>query len=134
MPAEKLEQYLGTGRRKEAVARVYLRPGKGKMMINGKDWKSYFSGRPELEVIARTPLAETGNNTKFDILVNVVGGGIAGQVGAIRHGISRALLKVGAGHRFALKKAGFLTRDPRAKERRKYGFRKARRRSQFSKR
>ena len=132
--AEKLEQYLGTGRRKCAVARVYLRPGKGKMVINGKEWKSFFGDRPTLDQFMRAPLRDTGNLTKFDIVVNVRGGGPIGQAGAIRHGISRALLKVADANRVILKKAGFLTRDPRVKERRKYGLRKARRASQFSKR
>jgi len=132
--AEKLEQYLGTGRRKCAVARVYLRPGKGKMVINGKEWKSFFGDRPTLDQFMRAPLRDTGNLTKFDIVVNVRGGGPIGQAGAIRHGISRALLKVSDANRVILKKAGFLTRDPRVKERRKYGLRKARRASQFSKR
>ncbi|MBI1291764.1 30S ribosomal protein S9 [bacterium] len=132
--AEKLEQYLGTGRRKCAVARVYLRPGKGKMVVNGKEWKSYFGDRPMLDQYMRSPLKDTGNVTKFDIVVNVQGGGPNGQAGAIRHGIARALLKVSDSNRIVLKKAGFLTRDPRVKERRKYGLRKARRASQFSKR
>ncbi|MDX2176114.1 MAG: 30S ribosomal protein S9 [Candidatus Sumerlaeia bacterium] len=129
-----LEQFLATGRRKTAVARVYLRPGKGKLIINGKDWKKYFEGRTGIDSVMRSPLAETNSLTKFDVLVNVNGGGVMGQVGAIRHGIARAMLKVNAENRPALKKAGFLTRDPRAKERRKYGFLKARKRSQFSKR
>jgi small subunit ribosomal protein S9 len=132
--AEKLEQYLGTGRRKCAVARVYLRPGKGKMVVNGKEWKSYFGDRPMLDQYMRSPLKDTGNVTKFDIVVNVRGGGPIGQAGAIRHGIARALLKLSDSNRVVLKKAGFLTRDPRVKERRKYGLRKARRASQFSKR
>jgi small subunit ribosomal protein S9 len=132
--ADKLEQYLGTGRRKTAVARVYLRPGKGKMIVNGQEWKKYFGERPTFDQYMRSPLKETGNLTKFDIVINVRGGGPNGQAGAIRHGISRALLKVSDQNRLVLKKAGFLTRDPREKERRKYGLRKARKASQFSKR
>lgn len=132
--AEKLEQYLGTGRRKCAVARVYLRPGKGKLVINNQDWKSYFGDRPIIDGYMRSPLKEAQALTKFDIVVNVQGGGPSGQAGAIRHGIARALLKVSEGNRVGLKKAGFLTRDPRVKERRKFGLRKARKRGQFSKR
>src|SRR5690606_20370260 len=118
--AEKLEQYLGTGRRKCAVARVYLRPGKGKMIINSKDWKAYFGDRAIIDGYMRAPLKEAHALTKFDIVVNVQGGGPSGQAGAIRHGIARALLKVSEGNRLPLKKAGFLTRDPRVKERRKF--------------
>jgi small subunit ribosomal protein S9 len=132
--ADKIEQYLGTGRRKTSVARVYMRPGKGRLVINGSDWKKYYEGRVGLDVLMRVPLVETGNASKFDIFVNVHGGGVMGQVGAIRHGISRALLQLAPTNRPALKKLGFLTRDPRAKERRKYGLRKARKASQFSKR
>ncbi len=132
--ATKLEQYLGTGRRKSAVARVYLRPGKGKFLVNGQDWKKYFGDRPLLEQYMRSPLKETQTLTKFDVIVNVFGGGPKGQAGAIRHGIARSLIKVDAENRGLLKKAGYLTRDSRVKERRKYGFRKARKRSQFSKR
>ena len=132
--AEKVEQYLGTGRRKTAVARVYLRPGKGKLIINAEDWKKYFGDRITLENAMRSPMKETQTLTKYDVIVNVKGGGPAGQAGAIRHGIARALLKINPTFRAALKKAGFLTRDPREKERRKYGLRKARKASQFSKR
>lgn len=132
--ADRIDQYLGTGRRKTAVARVYLRPGKGKLVVNGEDWKKYFGDRPLLDLMMRAPLRETQVLTKFDILVNVRGGGPAGQAGAIRHGISRALLKVSPSHRATLKKAGFLTRDPRAKERKKPGLHKARKASQYSKR
>ncbi|CAN5221734.1 30S ribosomal protein S9 [soil metagenome] len=132
--AEKLEQYLGTGRRKCAVARVYLRPGKGKLVVNNQDWKKYFGDRPNFDNYMRSPLKETQGLTKFDVIVNVQGGGPSGQAGAIRHGIARALLKVSASNRIPLKRAGFLTRDPRVKERRKYGLRKARKASQFSKR
>ncbi len=132
--AEKVEQYLGTGRRKTAVARVYLRPGKGKLIVNAEDWKKYFGDRITLENAMRSPMKETQTLTKYDVIVNVKGGGPAGQAGAIRHGIARALLKINPTFRAALKKAGFLTRDPREKERRKYGLRKARKASQFSKR
>jgi small subunit ribosomal protein S9 len=129
-----MEQYLGTGRRKCAVARVYLRPGKGKMIINTQEWKKYMGDRAFLDNYMRAPLRDTQSLTKFDVIVNVRGGGPAGQAGAIRHGIARALLKVSDEFRSPLKKAGYLTRDPRVKERRKYGLRKARKRSQFSKR
>lgn len=132
--AEKVEQYTGTGRRKTAVARVYLRPGKGRLIVNTEDWKKYFGERANLDEFMRAPLKETQALTKFDVIVNVKGGGPLGQAGAIRHGIARALLKVNPTHRLLLKKAGFLTRDPREKERRKYGLRKARKASQFSKR
>lgn len=132
--AEKLEQYLGTGRRKTAVARVYLRPGKGRMVVNGQDWKEFFGDRPALDAVMRAPLRETQTLSKYDVVVNVKGGGPNGQAGAIRHGLSRALIKANAAHRFALKRAGFLTRDPRAVERKKPGLHKARKASQFSKR
>ncbi len=132
MAEQKLEQYQGTGRRKTAVARVYLRPGDGKITINGKPWDQYFGPRKSYEYVIHQPLIETG--AKYDILVNVRGGGKRGQVEAIRHGVARALLRASGGHRFVLKKAGFLTRDPRMKERKKYGLHKARRRPQFSKR
>ena len=132
--ADKIEQFLGTGRRKTAVARVYLRPGKGKIVINNQDFTSYFGVRPTLETFIRGPLAEVGAGSKYDVIVNVRGGGPLGQAGAIRHGISRALLATSDSARPALKKRGFLTRDPREKERRKYGLRKARKASQFSKR
>ena len=132
--AEKLEQYIGTGRRKTSVARVYLRPGKGRMVINGRDWKDYFGERPTLDFMMRGPLRETQSGSKFDIIINVVGGGSSGQAGAIRHGIARALVRVNAANRAALKKAGYLTRDPRAVERKKPGLHKARKASQFSKR
>ncbi len=134
MTEQKLEQYQGTGRRKTAVARVYLRPGKGRIVVNGLDWDKYFGPIPTIETIIRQPLAESGVGMKYDILVNVAGGGKRGQAEAIRHGISRALLKASASHRFVLKKAGFLTRDQRMKERKKYGLHGARRATQFSKR
>ncbi len=126
-------KYYGTGRRKSSVARVYLVPGTGKVTINKRDIDEYF-GLETLKVIVRQPLTLTETTEKFDVLVNVRGGGYTGQAGAIRHGISRALLNVDADYRPALKKAGFLTRDPRMKERKKYGLKAARRAPQFSKR
>jgi len=130
----KLEQHIGLGRRKCSVARVYLRPGKGKIVINGRDWKEFFGPRPMIEGLLRSPLVETQSADKYDVIVNVNGGGPTGQAGAIRLGISRALVSANAAHRFALKKAGFLTRDPRIVERKKPGLHKARKASQFSKR
>jgi len=126
-------RYYGTGRRKSSVARVYLVPGTGKVTINKRDIDDYF-GLETLKLIIRQPLELTGTTAKFDVKVNVFGGGYTGQAGAIRHGISRALLDVDADMRPALKKAGFLTRDPRMKERKKYGLKGARRAPQFSKR
>ncbi|MCD8379383.1 MAG: 30S ribosomal protein S9 [Lachnospiraceae bacterium] len=123
----------GTGRRKKSVARVYLVPGTGKITINKRDIDDYF-GLETLKVIVRQPLVLTNNADKMDVLVNVHGGGTTGQAGAIRHGISRALLQVDAEYRPVLKKAGYLTRDPRMKERKKYGLKAARRAPQFSKR
>lgn len=129
----KTERYYGTGRRKKSIARVYLMPGKGNVTINKRSMDEYF-GLETLKVIVRQPLAATENVEKFDVLVNVRGGGYTGQAGAIRHGIARALLQVDADFRPVLKKAGFLTRDPRMKERKKYGLKAARRAPQFSKR
>ena len=123
----------GTGRRKSSVARVYLVPGTGKITINKRDIDEYF-GLDTLKVIVRQPLVAKETSDKFDVLVNVKGGGYTGQAGAIRHGISRALLTVDGDYRPVLKKAGFLTRDPRMKERKKYGLKAARRAPQFSKR
>ena len=123
----------GTGRRKSSVARVYLVPGTGKITINKRDIDEYF-GLDTLKVIVRQPLVATETTDKFDVLVNVKGGGYTGQAGAIRHGISRALLTVDEDYRPVLKKAGFLTRDPRMKERKKYGLKAARRAPQFSER
>ncbi|MCR5720591.1 MAG: 30S ribosomal protein S9, partial [Lachnospiraceae bacterium] len=117
----KTEKYYGTGRRKKAIARVYLVPGKGNITINKRNIDEYF-GLETLKVIVRQPLVATDNNGKFDILVNVKGGGYTGQAGAIRHGISRALLEADGEYRPQLKAAGFLTRDPRMKERKKYGL------------
>ncbi len=126
-------KYYGTGRRKSSVARVYLVPGNGKITINKRDIDDYL-GLETLKVIVRQPLVLTNTLAKYDVKVNVKGGGFTGQAGAIRHGISRALLQVDADFRGALKKAGFLTRDPRMKERKKYGLKAARRAPQFSKR
>ena len=126
-------KFYGTGRRKSSIARVYLVPGTGKITINKKDMDEYF-GLETLKIIVRQPLEATNTLDKYDVLVNVRGGGFTGQAGAIRHGIARALLNVDADFRPTLKKAGFLTRDPRMKERKKYGLKKARRAPQFSKR
>ena len=125
--------YYGTGRRKSSVARVRVYPGTGKITINDRDIDNYF-GLETLKLIVRQPLTLTGTTEKFDIVVRVAGGGVTGQAGAIRHGLSRALLQFDENLRPALKKAGFLTRDPRMKERKKYGLKGARRAPQFSKR
>ena len=127
------EQYYGTGRRKKSVARVRLVPGNGKVLINDRNLDTYF-GLETLKVIVKQPLVLTETEGKYDVLCKVIGGGFTGQAGAIRHGISRALLEVDEALRPILKKAGFLTRDPRMKERKKYGLKKARKASQFSKR
>lgn len=126
-------QYYGTGRRKNAVARVYLRPGKGAITVNKREFDNYFPNEA-LRMIIRQPLNLTETLEKFDILVNVSGGGNSGQAGAVRHGITRALLEFDVELRPALKKAGLVTRDPRKKERKKYGQKGARARFQFSKR
>lgn len=126
-------QYMGTGRRKKSVARVRLVPGNGKVVVNKREMENYF-GLETLMVIVNQPLVLTGTKDKFDVLVNVHGGGFTGQAGAIRHGITRALVKADETLKPELKKAGFLTRDPRMKERKKYGLKKARRAPQFSKR
>jgi small subunit ribosomal protein S9 len=126
-------KYYGTGRRKSSVARVYLVPGTGKVTINKRDMDEYF-GLDTLKLIVRQPLALTETADKYDVITTVRGGGFTGQAGAIRHGISRALLQVDGDFRPVLKKAGFLTRDPRMKERKKYGLKGARRAPQFSKR
>lgn len=125
--------FYGTGRRKNSVARVRLYPGTGSITINSRDIDEYF-GLDTLKLIVRQPLELTGTVANFDIVCNVTGGGVSGQAGAIRHGISRALLEYNQELRPALKKAGFLTRDPRMKERKKYGLKAARRAPQFSKR
>ena len=129
----KTEKYYGTGRRKKSIARVYLVPGKGDVTINKRSMDDYF-GLETLKVIVRQPLTATETVEKFDVIVNVHGGGYTGQAGAIRHGIARALLQVDADYRPILKRAGYLTRDPRMKERKKYGLKAARRAPQFSKR
>ena len=126
-------KFYGTGRRKKSIARVYLVPGTGNITINKRSIDEYF-GLETLKVVVRQPLVATDNVDKFDVLVNVHGGGYTGQAGAIRHGIARALLQVDAEYRPTLKSAGFLTRDPRMKERKKPGLKAARRASQFSKR
>ncbi|MBF1006059.1 MAG: 30S ribosomal protein S9 [Lachnospiraceae bacterium] len=126
-------KFYGTGRRKSSVARVYLVAGSGKIVVNKRDINDYFS-LETLKTIVRQPLALTETVEKFDVLVTVRGGGTTGQAGAIRHGISRALLEADADYRPSLKKAGFLTRDSRMKERKKYGLKKARKAPQFSKR
>jgi len=126
-------QYYGTGRRKTSTARVYLRPGSGEIKINRKAFDQYFPNQA-LRMVIRQPLTLTDTANKFDIVVNVAGGGPAGQAGAVRHGITRALMEFNADLRPALKDAGLVTRDPRAKERKKYGQKGARKRFQFSKR
>ena len=125
--------FYGTGRRKKSVARVRLYPGTGSIIINGRDIDEYF-GLETLKLIINQPFGVTGTTGKFDIVANVNGGGISGQAGAIRHGVARALLAADEANRPALKAAGFLTRDPRMKERKKYGLKGARRAPQFSKR
>ena len=135
MPRTKKEQVVfnGTGRRKSSIARVRIMSGKGNITVNGKALDEYF-GEETLKVIVRQPLTVTDTLDKFDVICTVKGGGFSGQAGAIRHGIARALLTVDADFRPVLKKAGYLTRDPRMKERKKYGLKKARRAPQFSKR
>ena len=129
----KTDKFCGTGRRKKSIARVYLVPGNGDIKINKRSIDEYF-GLETLKVIVRQPLVATETEGKYDVIVNVHGGGYTGQAGAVRHGIARALLKVDAEFRPALKKAGYLTRDPRMKERKKPGLKSARRAPQFSKR
>lgn len=126
-------QYMATGRRKKSVARVRLVAGEGRVVINKREIENYF-GLETLRTIVNQPLVLTANKEKFDVLVNVHGGGLSGQAGAIRHGVARALVKSDETLKSELKKAGFLTRDPRMKERKKYGLKKARKSSQFSKR
>ncbi|MBQ6493036.1 MAG: 30S ribosomal protein S9 [Erysipelotrichaceae bacterium] len=134
MPKKKTNvTYLGTGRRKSSVARVYMTPGTGKIMVGEKTLEEYLP-QEILRMVVKSPLVETGTEGQYDIFINVYGGGMTGQAGAMRHGISRALLEIGEDFRPVLKKAGFLTRDSRAKERKKYGLRGARRRPQYSKR
>ena len=125
--------FYGTGRRKKSIARVRIVPGTGAITINGRDIDNYF-GLETLKLIVNQPFAVTGTEGKFDIIAYVIGGGISGQAGAIRHGLSRALVAADEANKPALKAAGFLTRDPRMKERKKYGLKAARRAPQFSKR
>lgn len=126
-------QYWGTGRRKNAIARVRLVPGTGKIVVNNRSVEEYFGLKTQVMMV-ESPLAATQTLGNYDVLVNVRGGGVSGQAGAVRHGVARALLKVDGAFRPSLKQAGYLTRDPRMKERRKYGLKKARKRPQFSKR
>lgn len=126
-------QFMGTGRRKESVARVRLIPGSGQVTVNGKAMEEYF-GLDTLKLIVRQPLEATENLDRFDVIAKVHGGGFSGQAGALRHGIARALVLAEPGYRAVLKRHGYLTRDSRMKERKKYGLKKARRASQFSKR
>lgn len=125
--------YMATGRRKASVARVRMFPGEGKIVINDRPLNEYF-GLKTMELIINQPLEVTDTKGKYDIVASVFGGGFSGQAGAVRHGIARALLKIDMEYRASLKKAGLLTRDPREKERRKYGLKKARKASQYSKR
>ncbi len=131
--ADKSAKYYGTGRRKKSIARVFLMPGKGQITINKRNIDDYF-GLETLKVIVRQPLVATDTVDKFDAYITVKGGGYTGQAGAVRHGIARALLQADPDYRPTLKKAGYLTRDPRMKERKKYGLKAARRAPQFSKR
>ncbi len=133
MSAATVSRYYATGKRKNSIARIWMMPGSGKITINDKPMDQYF-GRDVLKMIIRQPFEVTGTIDKFDVLVSVLGGGNSGQAGAIRHGISKALLAVDAESRIKLRKEGLLTRDPRAKERKKYGQKGARARFQFSKR
>ena len=133
MPKTEKKYYYGTGRRKNAIARVRLVEGNGKITVNGKDLDEYF-GLETLKVIVKQPLAATNTTAKFDVISTVKGGGYTGQAGAVRHGIARALNEADQEYRPILKSSGFLTRDPRMKERKKYGLKKARKAPQFSKR
>lgn len=133
MYESKVKYYYGTGRRKHSVARVRIYPGSGNVTINGRRIDDYF-GLETLKLIARQPLTLTDTLDKFDVVCTVKGGGVTGQAGAIRHGLTRALLRYDDSLRKVLKKAGFITRDPRMKERKKYGLKAARRAPQFSKR
>jgi small subunit ribosomal protein S9 len=127
------QRYYATGKRKSAIARVYMKTGSGNIVVNKRNYDEYFT-RPSLKMVIKQPLEITGKNDQFDLYVNVRGGGVAGQAGAVKHGISKALLEYDAELRPILKKAGFLTRDARVKERKKYGQPGARKRFQFSKR
>jgi small subunit ribosomal protein S9 len=132
--AERPAYYYGTGRRKSAVARVRLYPGNGQVIINSKTPEDYFGGRAIYQQMIQQPLALTDNATKFNVTVKVLGGGVTGQAGAVRHGVARALVQADANFRAALKKAGFLARDPRVKERKKAGLKRARKAPQYTKR
>jgi len=127
------QRFYATGKRKSAIARVYMKAGSGNIVVNKRSYDEYFT-RPSLKMVIKQPLEITGKNDQFDLYVNVTGGGVAGQAGAVKHGISKALLEYDAELRPILKKAGFLTRDARVKERKKYGQPGARKRFQFSKR
>jgi small subunit ribosomal protein S9 len=127
------QRYYATGKRKSAIARVYMKVGNGNIVVNKRSYEEYFT-RPSLKMLIKQPLDITGKKDQFDLYVNVSGGGVAGQAGAVKHGISKALLEYDAELRSILKKAGFLTRDARVKERKKYGQPGARKRFQFSKR
>jgi small subunit ribosomal protein S9 len=134
MMAEEKRYYQGTGRRKTAVARVRLFPGNGEVVVNGRSIQEFFGGRELLHAIVRSPLEVTGMTDAFNVLVKVRGGGESGQAQAVRHGIARALVDADEAHRPALRHAGFMTRDPRMKERKTPGFRRARKKKQFTKR
>ena len=133
MAKKDMVQYLGTGRRKKSVARVFLRPGTGNIEVNGRKLEEYLP-QPVLQMVVKSPLELTNTLDQFDVLINVHGGGYTGQAGAMRHGITRALMEASEDYRPALKAAGFVTRDPRMKERKKYGLKAARRAPQYSKR
>jgi small subunit ribosomal protein S9 len=133
MAKKAAEKFYGTGRRKKSIARVYIMPGKGNITVNKRDIDDYF-GMETLKVVVRQPLVALNATDKFDVIVTVKGGGTTGQAGAIRHGLARALVKADEDNRQILKKEGYLTRDPRMKERKKYGLKAARRAPQFSKR
>ena len=133
MAKKEMVQYLGTGRRKSSVARVFLRPGTGNIVVNGRSLDEYLP-METLRMVVKSPLELTNTLDQFDVLINVHGGGYTGQAGAMRHGITRALMEASADYRPVLKAAGFVTRDPRIKERKKYGLKAARRAPQFSKR
>lgn len=133
MAKKEMVQYLGTGRRKSSVARVFLRPGTGNIVVNGRSLDEYLT-METLRMVVKSPLELTNTLDQFDVLINVHGGGYTGQAGAMRHGITRALMEASADYRPVLKAAGFVTRDPRMKERKKYGLKAARRAPQFSKR
>lgn len=128
-----IKRFFGTGRRKSSVARLYLTPGDGKILVNSRNFETYFP-RETLRMMILQPVESTGNAGKFDMTINVKGGGLSGQAGAVRHAVSRALLTLNPDYRKPLNKGGFLTRDSREVERKKYGHRKARKRSQYSKR